>query len=232
MIPHLPPCTKFLSPYLHPLCTYLGRTSRGAQWTPSRLCNRPPCPSGHTVHVSPRKSFFLLAWMALSPLLPLHRSTDFRFLDVAPSPLFLGPVWTRSRRSGKGRYARGEGIHGDYTDDDDSMMIRWYSAEAEGFLFSIDLLPSRFFIPSSPFFISCLSIYEYVILREGEKCYSILCHVHTWSYNFDVFSIFVDEEIWKVEINKQWISGVEGQARRNPVPFPIISRWEQGQIDR
>lgn len=106
-------------------------------------------------------------------------------------------------------------------------MIRWYSAEAEGFLSPIDLLPSRL-----PFFISCLSIYEYVILREGEKCYSILCRVHTWSYNFDVFSIFVDEEIWKVEINKQWISGVESQARRNPVPFPIISRWEQGQIDR
>lgn len=38
------------------------------------------------------------------------------------------------------------------------------------------------------------------------------------------YSIFVDEEIWKVEINKQSISGVESQARRNPVPFPIISR--------
>lgn len=128
-----------------------------------------PC----SVHVSPRKSFFLLAWMAPSPSpLPLRRSTDFRFLDA---PL-LGPVWTKQRKGTRRGEVDSRRLHGRWWFDDDSMIPIPAEAE-EGFL-----SPDRS-IAESVTLLDFLFVDLWIILffeRERRvSSYCILRRVHT-----------------------------------------------------
>lgn len=148
-----------------------------------------PC----SVHVSPRKSFFLLAWMAPSPSpLPLRRSTDFRFLDA----LLLGPVWTKQRKGTRRGEVDSWRLHGRWWFDDDSMIP--IPAEVEDSF--LGQIYCRVGYP--PWFLVCRSMNN-IILREGEKSFFLLhltSRTHAWSCNFapDVSPFLSKKFQWKL----------------------------------